>query len=91
MKILWFDEALSDLAQIQKYISNDNQIAASNVAQQIITTVEHLANHPEIGHEGEVSGTREFNIAKIPYRIVYRIRKHLEIITIIHTSRMWPK
>lgn len=47
---------------------------------------------PMLGHEGQVAGTREFKVTRMPYLIVYAITSeaNLDIVTIVHSSRNYP-
>ena len=55
----------------------------------VLTRIESLARHPEMGRKGRVSGTRELVVA--PYVVAYRVRRTtIEIVAIIHGARRWP-
>lgn len=45
-----------------------------------------------LGHDGDVTGTREFKVTGLPYLIVYKIASatDLDILTIIHQRRRFP-
>ncbi len=51
-----------------------------------------LGQFPQMGHEGEVPGTREFLVTGLPYIIVYRIASAttLDVLTIVHARRKYP-
>jgi plasmid stabilization system protein ParE len=49
-----------------------------------------LAEFPNLGHPGQVPGTREL-IPHRSYRLVYRVEDDaVAIVRLIHTSRLWP-
>jgi len=91
MKIVWTRIALEALEDIADYIAADNPRAAYRVTETIRTSVERLAEFPNIGREGRVEGTRELVITGVPYIVPYRVRESaVEILTVFHTSRRWP-
>lgn len=51
-----------------------------------------LEQFPLLGYEGRVAGTREFKVTGLPYIIIYSVvtRSHLDILTVVHTSRDYP-
>jgi len=87
--IQWTPTALRDLKSLHSYIGDDNSKAASAMVGAMLTVIESLARHPEMGRQGRVSGTRELVVA--PYVVVYRVwRTAIEIVAIIHGARRWP-
>ncbi|WP_156496742.1 type II toxin-antitoxin system RelE/ParE family toxin, partial [Alcanivorax sp. HI0083] len=50
-----------------------------------------LADHPEMGREGVVPGTREL-FPHEHYRLVYEVyQEAVWVLTLVHTARLWPK
>lgn len=43
-----------------------------------------------IGRMGRALGTRELVLGDLPYIIVYRVTKRVEILAVVHTARLWP-
>jgi len=83
MQIAWTEQALSDLTEIEHYIAQDKPEAARRVAAHLWSSVEHLAEFPQLGRAGRRPGTRELIVP--PYTVNYRIRSdRLEIISIWH-------
>jgi addiction module RelE/StbE family toxin len=83
MQIVWTQQALSDLAEIEHYIEQDRPEAAQRVAAVLSSSVEHLAEFPQLGKPGPRPGTRSLIIP--PYVISYRARsQRLEILSIWH-------
>ncbi len=57
----------------------------------LLTAVEHLAELPNLGRPGRVSGTRELVVPGTPYVIPYRLRgDRLEVIAVFHGRQRWP-
>ncbi|MDP2606427.1 MAG: type II toxin-antitoxin system RelE/ParE family toxin [Deltaproteobacteria bacterium] len=90
MKLRWTRPALADLVEAQNYIAKDNPSAAEAVAQRVWEAVNSLCNHPEIGRQGHVHGTREWPVSQTPYLVVYRLRDEtVEILRVWHGRRNW--
>ena len=50
-----------------------------------------LAQHPLMGREGRVKGTRELVIGSYPFIAVYRVKKtRIEVLRWLHGARRWP-
>ena len=69
----------------------DNPQAAEAAVRRIVEAVAALSYFPRIGREGRTPGTRELVVTGIPYIAVYRLREQIEILSIYHTSRIWPE
>jgi toxin ParE1/3/4 len=92
VRVRWTTPAAKALLAIQDYIARDNQRSAFEVAQHIRVAVAQLQDHPKMGREGRVRGTRELIIHGVPYIVPYRIkRKEIQILSVYHTSRKWPE
>lgn len=84
--------ALGRLGHIGDWIEKDNPTAARRVVGRIAKAIEGLAERPQIGRPGRISGTRELVLADLPYIVSYRLKgDDIEIITILHTSQRWPE
>jgi plasmid stabilization system protein ParE len=54
--------------------------------------IDHLVEHPSLGHNGRVSNTRELIIPITPYIVAYELSTDfVDILAIIHSSRRWPE
>ena len=92
MKVIWTRPAARDLEAIQDYVARDNPLAAYRLAQTVRQSVRPLADHPNIGRQGRVGGTRELVISGTPYIVPYRVRGHqVEILAVFHGARKWPE
>ncbi len=89
MTIRWTPTALRDLASLHAYIAEDNERAAPATVERILSGLEALQRHPEMGRKGRVAGTRELVVT--PYVIAYRVRREaIHVVAIIHGARRWP-
>ena len=89
MQVVWTEQALADLAEIERYIEQERPEAAERVAAHLGSSVEYLAEFPEMGRPGPRPGTRSLIIP--PYVISYRVRRaRLEILSIWHGRRRGP-
>jgi plasmid stabilization system protein ParE len=83
--------ALRDLRRAGAYIAKDDPVVAEKVLARIRETTLRLASRPHIGRPGRARESRELVIAQLHYVVVYRAgRDRVEIIRVIHTSRMYP-
>ena len=90
MKIIWTNESLNRLIEIENFISKDSPQRAISFVDKLIFRGESLADQP---YKGRI--VPEFSIAEIRelleknYRIVYRIAKdRIEILTIFEGHRL---
>jgi toxin ParE1/3/4 len=93
MTIEWAPEAIFDLADLRDYIARDNPEAAVRLTLIIVAAIEvELADNPELGHPGRVSGTRELVIPDTPVIVPYRVQRGaLQILGVYHHARRWPE
>jgi addiction module RelE/StbE family toxin len=90
MKIRLSRDAIRDIDEIHDYIARDNQRAAARVTARIRSAIERLADHPLGGRIGQLPGTREWLVSRLPYLIIYRVDEEppsLLIARVYHTSR----
>lgn len=91
MHIEWLRKALHNLDEEAQYIANKNPRAASRWVQTVIADVSRLAEYPELGRPGRITGTREWVMHEWPYLIPYRVQgNRLQILRIFHTRRQPP-
>lgn len=86
MTIAWLKTALRTRIEQLNYIAADNARAAIRLDEEIDRQVDLLAEHPLMGRQGRVKGTRELVIGRSPFIAVYRINKgkRIEILRILH-------
>ena len=90
LKVRWTRPALADLSEAQDYIARDNPSAAEALAKRVWEAANNLGEHPEIGRQGHMEGTREWAVHQTPYLIVDRVRNEaVEILRVWHGRRNW--
>ena len=90
-KIKWSKDSIEDLKEICRFIALDSPYYANLLNDRVFEMVEHLELFPEMGRrvvpESDDPSVRELIYKN--YRIVYQIKEgYLEIITVIHGSRL---
>jgi len=90
LKLIWTNEALNRLTEIDEYISYDSIARARKFINNIIKSTTSIPQYPQKGRI-----VPEFNISEIReiiyknYRIVYRIKKdQIQILTIFEAHRL---
>ncbi|MCK4543128.1 MAG: type II toxin-antitoxin system RelE/ParE family toxin [Spirochaetales bacterium] len=90
MKVIWTDEALERMSEIDEFISRDSPLKAEEFIDFLISQEEIISQNPEIGRvvpELSNSGIRELIIKG--YRLVYRIMSHrIEILTVFEGHKL---
>lgn len=93
MKVGWTRRATRHLHAAYEYWAREKSVtAADGMLDRIFGAVERLADHPELGRRGRISGTRELVLTPTPFILAYRIRRHgiIEVIALLHGARKWP-
>jgi toxin ParE1/3/4 len=90
LKLVWTNEALNRLTEIDDYISYDSIARARKFINNIIKSTTSIPQYPQKGRI-----VPEFNISELReiiyknYRIVYRIKKdQIQILTIFEAHRL---
>jgi len=90
--VVWSPRAIGHLAALRDYIARENPGAAVRMAKTLLAVVDRLAEVPNLGRPGRVSGTRELVVPGTPYVIPYRVRgERLEIVAVFHGRQRWPR
>ena len=90
--ITWSPQSLRDLESIRAYIAQDSVRYADLVVQRIVSAVERLASFPESGRTVPERNNPEIREVIVrPYRVVYRFRAGVEIVTVFQASRQFPE
>jgi toxin ParE1/3/4 len=89
MRVLWTDEALSRLVEIENFVSSDDPAAAVKLTARLVDRGESLARFWQRGrHLPEVRSSSLRELADGNYRIVYRVRKStIEILIVFEGHR----
>lgn len=92
MKVIWTDQALVRLLEIQDFIGHANPDAAERLVHRLVERGDGLSKFPEMGRSvPELSGTGIREIIEGRYRIVYRIQaKVIQVLTVFEGHRQFP-
>lgn len=90
MQIIWTQEALEQLIDIEDYIARGNPERAAKFVDQLIDHAESLLENPRTGRVvPEIANPDIRDLIFNKYRLVYRIgEKRLEILTIFAGHRL---
>lgn len=91
--IFWTEQARSDLAAIEAFITQDSPHYASVVVRQLIAATDQLEIFPESGRPVPAFADPQVReIVRRPYRIVYRLLNadQIHILTLHHGSQQFP-
>jgi toxin ParE1/3/4 len=92
MQVKWLRRALENLDDEAAYIAKDSPRAATEFVIHMRDSAVMLADHPDMGRPGRISGTRELVVTRFSYNLPYRVRGDtVEILRVFHTARQWPK
>ena len=90
MIVIWTDEALENLGEIEAFIGRDNPQKAESFVNHLIEQGESISHNPHMGRMvPEISNPeiRELIIRK--YRIVYRVHyQKIEILTVFEGHKI---
>jgi toxin ParE1/3/4 len=90
--VVWSPRAIGHLAALRDYIARENPGGAARTGTTLLAAVDRLAELPNLGRPGRVSGTRELVVPGTRYVIPYRVRgERLEIIAVFHGRQRWPR
>ena len=91
MRLRFSPRAYADIADINEYIAQHSQRAATAVAAQIHLTSQLLAQYPALGRETDIPDVRVFPTARYSYLIYHTVRQdELIIIHVRHGRRDAP-
>jgi toxin ParE1/3/4 len=83
MKVRFTLEALNHINAIHFYIEGRSPQAATHIVKRIYADCERLAEFPQIGHVGMVSGTYERTVGGLPYIIVHEMDSNGDEIVVL--------
>ena len=91
MKLRWTPLAASHLESVYQDLAQDNSAAAETMVERILSAVDVLEQHPQMGRTGRVPRTRELVVTGTAYVVAYRVRRdQVEILAVLHGARRWP-
>ena len=73
MRLRYTPRARAHLVAIRAYWLTRNRSHGARIEHQIHVCIEHLQSHPYIGHPGRDPETREINVPRLPFTIVYEL------------------
>lgn len=90
-----FHAALEQALKVDSHRLKQNRRTAKDLFEHIklagSIAATRLGEHPNLGKQGKISGTREL-IPHENYRLVYEIEnKTVWILALVHTARQWPR
>jgi len=89
-RLIWTEKALDDFEQLLEYIAKDAPVTACRFAQQMISRVELLQDHPLLGAEVPEDDTHTYRqVLQGSYRIIYRVEEDtVYLVTIHHAAKL---
>lgn len=93
MKVVWTENAVTDLESIEDYISYDSPERAIVFVEKLLSKVESLKDHVMRGRIVPEFGDKNIReLIEGNYRIVYRIaRQKIEILTVFEGHKLLQK
>lgn len=90
LPIIWRNSARTDLAEIIRYIANEDPQAARWLKDRLESAVLPLTEHPYLYRTGRVPGTREV-VVHPNYVLVYRVATDcIEVVNVLHSRQEYP-
>ncbi len=90
MRLVFDDRALDDLEQIFDWIAIDSPTNAERVVGRLFSSAELLLSFPLMGRLGQVTGTFEWVVPRLPYVLVYEVdedEQRVIVIAVLHGAR----
>jgi addiction module RelE/StbE family toxin len=92
MQVKWLRRALENLDDEAAHITKDSPRVAAEFVVHMRDSAAMLADQPNMGQPGRISGTRELIVTRFSYILPYRVRgDSVEVLRLFHTARQWPK
>jgi toxin ParE1/3/4 len=89
LKVVWSPLALEKLEATAKFIALDKPSAADKWVNDVFDRTELLGSQPELGREvPELLGSSYREIIFGSYRIVYKIKNEIEILTLRNSRQL---
>ncbi len=89
MKLAWSPLALDRVAEIARYIANDNPAAAERWVNDLFDAVARLSEHPESGRVvPEIGVPRIRELIFGANRVIYSVTDRVELLTVRRGSQL---
>jgi toxin ParE1/3/4 len=89
LKVVWSPLALEKLEATAKFIALDKPSAADKWVNDVFDRTELLGSQPELGREvPELLGSSYREIIFGSYRIIYKIKNEIEILTLRNSRQL---
>ena len=90
MRVVWTQEALDKLSDIEDFISQDSPQSAAKFVNYLIQRGEGVSKNPRIGRiVPEISNPNIREVIAKKYRIVYKIQENkIEILTVFEGHKL---
>jgi len=82
MRVRFTVEALAHIAAFHSYIGAKSPRAAEHVVKRIFAEADRLGEFPRLGHQGQVPGTLELAVRRLPYIIVHELGRNGQVIVL---------
>jgi plasmid stabilization system protein ParE len=90
MLIEWTQAAEDALVEtLAWYIEQADKETGQRIVTRLFAAADRLEVFPHSGRPGLLPKTRELVVPDLPYFLVYRVTDKVEILRIMHTSRLW--
>jgi plasmid stabilization system protein ParE len=92
-RLIWSPRAARELAAICKYVEQDSEQAARELAKQLVALAESIPRQPYLGAIVEEYYQEEIRERLChSYRLIYRLKgEDVEVATIVHGARRLPR
>ncbi len=92
MKVIWTEQSLVRLGEIQDFIARGTPAAAEQLIHRLVERGDGLVRFPEMGRAvPELPGTGIREIVEGHYRIVYRVlAKVIQVLTVFEGHCQFP-
>ena len=89
-RVVWAEDARSDLREILAFIAARNPDASENMRVLLESAAERLAEFPSAWRPGRQPETREA-VVHPNYILVYRVEaSRIRIVNVLHSARRYP-
>lgn len=91
--VTWSDDALSDVANIAEYVSQDSVRYANRLVSRFFDRAEILTKFPHVGRVVPELGDEDVReLIEGKYRIIYEVldENSVTILNVVHSARRFP-